>query len=63
MRTMLSQMAREFPGQDLTVLGYTPRNPPAKDRHCPAQRAHSPRDLKAGALSARFGRKLPSNPH
>lgn len=30
MRTVLSQMAREFPGQDLTVLAYTPSNPPQK---------------------------------
>jgi hypothetical protein len=30
MRTMLAQMAREFPGQDLTVLAYTPSNPPRK---------------------------------
>jgi hypothetical protein len=30
MRTMLTQMAREFPGQDLTVLAYTPSNPPRK---------------------------------
>ena len=30
MRSMLVQMAREFPGQDLTVLAYTPSNPPRK---------------------------------
>ena len=30
MRSMLTQMAREFPGQDLTVLAYTPSNPPRK---------------------------------
>ena len=30
MRTILGQMAREFPGQDLTVLAYTPSNPPQK---------------------------------
>jgi hypothetical protein len=30
MRTMLTQMAREFPGQDLTVLAYTPSTPPRK---------------------------------
>ena len=30
MRTMLTQMAREFPGQNLTVLAYTPSNPPRK---------------------------------
>ena len=30
MRTMLTQMAREFPGEDLTVLTYTPSNPPRK---------------------------------
>ena len=30
MRTMLTEMAREFPGQDLTVLAYTPSNPPRK---------------------------------
>ena len=27
---MLTQMAREFPGQDLTVLAYTPSEPPSK---------------------------------
>jgi hypothetical protein len=30
MRTMLTQMARAFPGQDLTVLAYAPSNPPRK---------------------------------
>ena len=30
MRTMLTQMASEFPGQDLTVIAYTPSNPPQK---------------------------------
>jgi len=30
MRTMLSQMAGEFPGENLTVLAYTPSNPPRK---------------------------------
>ncbi len=30
MRSVLTQMAREFPGQDLTVLAYTPSNPPHK---------------------------------
>jgi hypothetical protein len=30
MRTMLTQMAREFPGQDLTIIAYTPSNPPRK---------------------------------
>jgi hypothetical protein len=30
MRSILTQMAREFPGQDLTVLAYTPTNPPHK---------------------------------
>jgi hypothetical protein len=30
MRTMLTQMASEFPGQDLTVIAYTPSNPPRK---------------------------------
>ncbi|MBV9999299.1 MAG: hypothetical protein JO015_09310 [Verrucomicrobia bacterium] len=28
MRSVLTQMARAFPGQDLTVLAYTPSNPP-----------------------------------
>jgi hypothetical protein len=30
MRTVLIQMARAFPGQDLTVLAYAPSNPPHK---------------------------------
>jgi hypothetical protein len=30
MRSMLVQMAREFPNQDLTILAYTPSNPPRK---------------------------------
>ncbi|MGI8604427.1 MAG: hypothetical protein ACR2OZ_15740 [Verrucomicrobiales bacterium] len=30
MRTMLTKMASEFPGEDLTVLAYTPSNPPRK---------------------------------
>jgi len=30
MRSMLTQMARAFPGQDLTVLAYSPSNPPRK---------------------------------
>jgi hypothetical protein len=30
MRAILGQMAREFPGQDLTVLAYTPTDPPHK---------------------------------
>ncbi len=30
MRSILTQMAREFPGQDLTVLTYTPSTPPHK---------------------------------
>lgn len=30
MRTVLVQMARAFPGQDLTVLAYAPSNPPRK---------------------------------
>ncbi|MDB6028739.1 MAG: hypothetical protein JWM68_4962 [Verrucomicrobiales bacterium] len=30
MRSMLTQMAREFPGQDLTVVAYAPSNPPVK---------------------------------
>ncbi len=30
MRSILTQMAREFPGQDLTVIAYTPSNPPHK---------------------------------
>lgn len=30
MRSFLTQMAIEFPGQDLTVIAYTPSNPPLK---------------------------------
>ena len=30
MRSILAQMAREFPGQELTVLAYTPSSPPHK---------------------------------
>lgn len=30
MQAMLTQMAREFPGRDLTVLAYTPSEPPRK---------------------------------
>jgi hypothetical protein len=30
MRSILTQMAREFPGQDLTVIAYAPANPPLK---------------------------------
>ena len=30
MRTLLTQMAREFPDQDLTVIAYTPSDPPQK---------------------------------
>ena len=30
MRSMLIQMARVFPGQDLTILAYTPSSPPRK---------------------------------
>jgi hypothetical protein len=30
LRTILVQMAREFPRRDLTVLAYTPSNPPHK---------------------------------
>ena len=30
MRSMLIQMARAFPGQDLTILAYAPSNPPRK---------------------------------
>ena len=30
MRTLLTQMAREFPEQDLTVVAYTPSSPPQK---------------------------------
>ena len=28
MRSILTRMAREFPGQDLTVIAYAPSNPP-----------------------------------
>ena len=30
MRAILGQMANEFPNQDLTVLAYTPSDPPRK---------------------------------
>jgi hypothetical protein len=30
MRSMLTPMARAFPGQDLTILAYSPSNPPRK---------------------------------
>jgi hypothetical protein len=30
MRSMLTQMTRAFPGQDLTILAYSPSNPPRK---------------------------------
>lgn len=30
MRALLTQMAREFPGQDLTVLAYAPTQPPVR---------------------------------
>ena len=30
MRSMLARMAQEFPGEDLTVLAYTPSTPPRK---------------------------------
>ena len=30
MRTLLTQMAKEFPGQDLNVIAYAPANPPLK---------------------------------
>ncbi len=30
MKMMLTQMSAEFPGEDLTVLAYTPTNPPHK---------------------------------
>jgi hypothetical protein len=30
MRSMLVQMARAFPSQDLTIFGYAPSNPPRK---------------------------------
>ena len=30
MRSLLTQMAREFPGQDLTILAYAPTDPPMR---------------------------------
>jgi len=30
MKTMLTQMAGEFPGEDLTVIAYAPSDPPTK---------------------------------
>ncbi len=30
MKTMLAQMAREFPGRDLTIVAYAPTHPPIK---------------------------------
>ena len=30
MRTMLTRMATEFPGEDLTIYAYTPSDPPRK---------------------------------
>ena len=30
MRSLLTQMAREFPGQDLTILAYAPTDPPRR---------------------------------
>jgi hypothetical protein len=30
MKMMLSEMSKEFPGQDLTVIAYAPSNPPMK---------------------------------
>jgi hypothetical protein len=30
MRALLSQMAQQFPGQDLTIVAYAPTNPPLK---------------------------------
>ncbi len=30
MKTMLTEMSKEFPGQDLTVIAYAPSNPPMK---------------------------------
>ena len=30
MRSLLAQMAKEFPGQDLNVIAYTPTDPPMK---------------------------------
>jgi len=28
MRSLLTEMAKQFPGEDLTVIAYTPTNPP-----------------------------------
>jgi len=30
MRTMLTQMNKEFPGQDITVIAYAPTQPPRR---------------------------------
>jgi hypothetical protein len=30
MRSMLTQMNKEFPGQDLTIIAYTPTQPPVR---------------------------------
>ena len=30
MKTMITQLAKEFPGQDLNVIAYAPSNPPVK---------------------------------
>jgi hypothetical protein len=30
MRSLLARMAKQFPGQDLTVIAYAPSNPPIK---------------------------------
>jgi len=30
MKTMLTQMAKEFPGEDLTIVAYAPTSPPMK---------------------------------
>ena len=30
MKTMLTQMAKEFPGEDLTIIAYAPSSPPQK---------------------------------
>jgi hypothetical protein len=30
MKSLLTQMAREFPGEDLTILAYTPTDPPRR---------------------------------
>jgi hypothetical protein len=30
MRSLLTQMAREFPGEDLTIIAYAPSEPPLK---------------------------------